>query len=98
MNNEYNYDILFYAFRYALGRKTYAVNDVTGEIIKQLKNIPDKDLFNMHKEIHNYLNDEKVTDIIAEDINKEWDYTNNRIIEELVTRGKIEISIIVNDK
>lgn len=30
----YNEDILFYAFRYALGRMTYAVHDVASEIIR----------------------------------------------------------------
>jgi hypothetical protein len=29
-----NSEILFYAFRYALGRSTYAVNTVVNEIIK----------------------------------------------------------------
>jgi len=38
-----NTDILFYAFRYALGRKTGAVNQVASEIIKHWDIIPDID-------------------------------------------------------
>ena len=44
-------DILFYAFRYALGRMTYAVHDVATEILRNSKSIPNKDRHNMIKEI-----------------------------------------------
>ena len=35
-------DIMFYAFRYALGRKTYAVNDVTTYLIDNWSRISEK--------------------------------------------------------
>lgn len=44
-------DILFYAFRYALGRMTYAVSDVANEIIRNAKEIPRADRCNMINEI-----------------------------------------------
>lgn len=44
-------DILFYAFRYALGRMTYAVHDVAAEIIRHADSIPPKDRLTMIKEI-----------------------------------------------
>ena len=37
-----NNNILFYSFRYALGRKTYAVQDVAEEIIKNKDNLDEK--------------------------------------------------------
>lgn len=36
----FNQDIAFYAFRYALGRKTYVVNDVAKYLIANVENIP----------------------------------------------------------
>lgn len=44
-------DILFYAFRYALGRMTYVVHDVASEIIRNASAIPSKDRLTMIKEI-----------------------------------------------
>lgn len=44
-------DILFYAFRYALGRTTYAVHDVAAEIIQHAKDIPESAMNNMIQEI-----------------------------------------------
>jgi hypothetical protein len=44
-------DILFYAFRYALGRMTYAVHDVAAEIIRHASSMPPKDRITMIKEI-----------------------------------------------
>jgi len=44
-------DILFYAFRYALGRMTYAVHDVASEIIRHAKDIPEGERNNMIREI-----------------------------------------------
>lgn len=35
-----NYDILFFAFRYALSRQSYAVSIVADEILRQSSNIP----------------------------------------------------------
>ena len=37
MKNKLNVDILFYAFRYALGRKTYAVREVVSELKENWK-------------------------------------------------------------
>ena len=49
-----NENILFYAFRYALGRKTYAVNEVIEEILKNKDNLLKKTKLSMIKEIdHN---------------------------------------------
>lgn len=46
-----NTNILFYAFRYCLGRSTYAVNDCVQELTKnwEVLNTNDKNL--IHKEI-----------------------------------------------
>jgi hypothetical protein len=44
-------DILFYAFRYALGRTTYAVHDVAAEIIQHAKDIPESAMNNMIQEL-----------------------------------------------
>lgn len=44
-------EILFYAFRYALGRRTYAVSDVVDAILKQWPAITDKTINMMKKEI-----------------------------------------------
>ncbi len=44
-------DILFYAFRYALGRKTYAVNDVVTAIKERAQEIPPSTRELMVKEI-----------------------------------------------
>lgn len=46
-----NEDILFYAFRYALGRSTYAVEDVCPKIIKLIDAISEKTLKLIHEEI-----------------------------------------------
>lgn len=45
------FSILFFAFRYALGRRTYAVGIVSDEIIKQKENIPPITKELMEKEI-----------------------------------------------
>ncbi len=39
---EFNEDITFYAFRYALGRMTYAVKDVTEYLIENWDKISNK--------------------------------------------------------
>ena len=46
-----NSDILFFAFRYALGRKTYVVSQVSDHIIKHWDEIPTKDQIQMKEEI-----------------------------------------------
>ena len=46
-----NKDILFYAFRYALGRQTYAVATVVDEIIEHWNEINNSDQELYHKEI-----------------------------------------------
>jgi len=43
--------IIFYAFRYALGRKTYAVNDVVAAIISVWDTLPPTDQLLYHREI-----------------------------------------------
>lgn len=47
-------DIIFYAFRYALGRHTGAVGQVVDYIIKNWKDIPEKDKVQMKEEILNF--------------------------------------------
>lgn len=44
-------DIIFYAFRYALGRRTYAVNDVATYIINHATEIHARDRETMRREI-----------------------------------------------
>ncbi len=51
-----NHDILFYAFRYALGRRTYAVNDVVNAIKEHAKEIQPSTRELMVKEISDHLN------------------------------------------
>jgi hypothetical protein len=46
-----NHDILFYASRYALGRMTYAVSEVAGEIIRQADELSPKMRANIIREI-----------------------------------------------
>lgn len=47
-------NIIFYAFRYALGRRTGAVGEVVGYIINNWKYIPKKDKLQMKEEILNF--------------------------------------------
>jgi hypothetical protein len=96
MNNKkltVNTDILFYAFRYALGRKTYAVYDVTGEIISQVNNIPDKDLLCMYKEIIEHLNDNNYSNCFN-DLVDEWERVRDCIENEISNKRGI---IIINN-
>lgn len=51
----YNEDILFYAFRYTLGRMTYAVSTVAQEIILHAPEIHRKTRDTMTKEIRKAL-------------------------------------------
>ena len=44
-------EIIFYAFRYALGRKTYAVHDVSDYIVKHWKDIHPREQEAMKVEI-----------------------------------------------
>jgi len=48
---EMNQDIIFYAFRYALGRSTYAVSDVANYLIKNWVYIDRHTQQLIHKEI-----------------------------------------------
>lgn len=50
-------DILFYAFRYALGRMTYAVNDVAQAIIQNASNLHHSTRNLMAKEIREAIHD-----------------------------------------
>lgn len=45
-------DILFYAFRYALGRSTYVVTDVCSSLTENWNNLSDHDKLVIHKEIN----------------------------------------------
>lgn len=47
-------NIIFYAFRYALGRKTGAVGEVVMYILNHWKDIPKKDKLQMKQEILNF--------------------------------------------
>lgn len=47
-------NIIFYAFRYALGRHTGAVGEVVSYILNHWKQIPDKDKVQMAREIESY--------------------------------------------
>lgn len=49
--NRMNDDVLFYAFRYALGRQTYAVNDVVAAIKKHAAEMQPKTRILMAREI-----------------------------------------------
>jgi hypothetical protein len=82
-------DILFYAFRYALGRRTYAVNDVVSEIISTVKHIPDKDLICMSNEIMHYINDNNLSDSYKYLLN-DWKHAYDCINKELVRRSKLQ--------
>jgi len=50
--------ILFLAFRYALGRRTYVVHDVTETIIRNWDNLSLKYQSLIHKEIKQAIEDE----------------------------------------
>jgi hypothetical protein len=76
-------DILFYAFRYALGRSTYAVFDVAEAIIKNIKELPTKDLKLLTEEI----NEAKDSGRIGMDMDKqEWNKVERACTEELIKR------------
>lgn len=45
-------DVLFWAFRYTLGRMTYSVQDVTTAITMNIANLTDKTARQMLKELH----------------------------------------------
>jgi len=46
-----NTNILFYAFRYALGRKTFAVSEVVEELLEHWDELKFNDKITMRKEI-----------------------------------------------
>lgn len=48
---EFNEEILFYAFRYALGRSTYAVSDVVEVITNNWNKLSYSSQYLIHKEI-----------------------------------------------
>ena len=50
-------NILFFAFRYALGRQTYAVSIVVDEIIEHWDSLEQNTKIQMHKEIREAIND-----------------------------------------
>jgi len=65
----FNSSIAIYAFRYCLGRKTYAVSDCVDYLIKYWDYFSDIDKQLIHKEIKNAIFDNK----IGNDIDKqEW--------------------------
>lgn len=63
-------DILFYAFRYALGRRTYAVADVASEVRAHNPTLSNKTRLLIVKEIEEYLTD--TDEDGASDIRREW--------------------------
>lgn len=61
--------MLFYAFRYALGRRTYAVSDVVDELQKQWPTITQRTKCHIHREIADAISTNRAGDDC--DI-KEW--------------------------
>ena len=68
-------NILFYSFRYALGRKTYAVEDVAKEIIDNKKKLDNTTRLLIIKEIKEAEKD----NLLAEIDKKTW----LNVVEEL---------------
>jgi hypothetical protein len=82
-----NFDILFYAFRYALYRHTYAVTDVITEMRKWLQEIPVKDITIYIKEIGEYLDHTEVNAITSIDIS-EWRNLRIDLLLEMSRRNE----------
>ena len=79
-------NVMFYSFRYALGRSTYAVKDVVEVLIKHIDLFPVNDLRTIHKEIktqYPYNTLFKNKDTISNIYEKEW----LRVVELLEGKG-----------
>jgi hypothetical protein len=74
--------IIVYAFRYALGRMTYAVSDVIDVIEANIKDIPKNDILLMIKEI----SEAKFLGMSMDRI--EWFKLCDELTEELTRREK----------
>ena len=68
------------AFRYALGRKTYIVEDVTNDIMNNINNIPDSYLKRIKEEIIEAKNENRIGMKMDE---KLWMELLNKINEKL---------------
>jgi len=64
-----NNDIIFYAFRYALGRKTYVVSDVCNYLYQNWSQLNEQTQETIIKEIKKYLKSEEDR---FSDINITW--------------------------
>jgi hypothetical protein len=68
--------ILFYAFRYVLGRRTYAVVDVAREIIRRAPTLSDDFKNKVKEEIH----EAKIQNRIGMEMDEaEWDKVFNAL-------------------
>jgi hypothetical protein len=79
-------NVMFYSFRYALGRNTYAVSDVVDVLTKYIDLFSVNDLKTIHKEIkiqYPYNTLFKNKDSITNIYEKEW----LRIVELLESKG-----------
>lgn len=73
-------DILFYAFRYALGRKSHASSTVAHNIAQNLSKMKDADIKAYVREI------EECQDYGMEIDKQQWLILRNKLVEELNMR------------
>jgi hypothetical protein len=83
-------DLVFYTFRYCLGRKSYAVGDANKYIKKFIIYLSDKNLHIIQIEIIKELqkSEEPITNMAYGDLNAQWRTTSDCITEELERRNK----------
>jgi hypothetical protein len=77
-------DLVFYAFRYCLGRRTYAVDDFISWAKSNSRSIPPKDKILMAKEI------EDATQFKTDFIDNQWN--------ELARQLRQEVEVAVNQE
>lgn len=78
-------DITFYAFRYALGRQTYAVHDVTNYLYQHWYELDMQTQDLIAKEIKEYLDHE---DNKFSDVNVKWQRLLNIVGETSIAGAK----------
>jgi uncharacterized protein YutD len=88
LTNEEINDLVFYTFRYCLGRKSYAVGDANKYIRKFITFLSDKNLYIIQKEIQKELQESTldVTNMGCGNFNVQWLTTFGCITEEFDKR------------
>ena len=78
-------NVMFYSFRYALGRSTYAVQDVVDVLTKYIDLFSIKDLNTIYKEIKLHLNNNSFLTLSS--VNSIYDKEWLKIVELLENKG-----------